>query len=225
MPPKPTILLIEDDPGIREYLELGLQYEGFEVHSAENASDGLALFHQHPPDLVTLDVMLPGSDGFCVLDKLRQVSRVPVLMLTARDGLDDRLRGLKAGADDYLVKPFAFPELVLRIRAVLRRTRPDLEETLHYADITVDAATREAHRAGVLLELRPRSFDLLAFFLRYPERVLSKEVLLDGVWGPQFLGEDNVVEVYVGYVRRALGDPPILHTVRGAGYMLKARNG
>jgi two-component system response regulator MprA len=169
--------------------------------------------------------MLPGSDGFHVLDKLRQVSRVPVLMLTARDGLDDRLRGLKAGADDYLVKPFAFPELVLRIRAVLRRTRPDLEETLRYADITVDAASREAHRAGVLLELRPRSFDLLAFFLRYPERVLSKEVLLDGVWGPGFLGEDNVVEVYVGYVRRALGDPPILHTVRGAGYMLKARNG
>ena len=220
----PRILIVEDDPGIREYLELGLQYEGFEVSSAGMASEALRLFEAQPPDIVLLDVMLPGSDGFHVLEQMRQRSRVPVMMLTAKDALEDRVRGLTLGADDYLVKPFAFPELVARLRAVLRRTRPDLEEILTYSDINVDLRSREARRAGTPLELRPRTFDLLVFLLRYPERTLSKEVLLDGVWGKDFLGDENVVEVYIGYLRRALGEPQIVHTVRSAGYLLKVRH-
>jgi two-component system, OmpR family, response regulator len=224
MAASPRILIVEDDPGIREYLELGLGFEGFEVSSAGMASEALRLFETQPPDIVILDVMLPGSDGFHVLENMRLRSRVPILMLTAKDALEDRVRGLTLGADDYLVKPFAFPELVARLRAVLRRTRPDLEEILTYSDINVDLRSREARRAGALLELRPRTFDLLEFFLRYPERTLSKEVLLDGVWGKDFLGDENVVEVYVGYLRRALGEPPIVHTVRSAGYLLKVRS-
>ncbi len=220
----PKILIVEDDPGIREYLELGLQFEGFEVLSAGVASEALRLFEVETPEIVILDVMLPGSDGFHVLESMRQRSRVPVVMLTAKDALEDRVRGLTLGADDYLVKPFAFPELVARLRAVLRRTNPELEEVLTYSNISMDLKSREARRGGGLLELRPRTFDLLEFLLRYPERTLSKEVLLDGVWGKDFLGDENVVEVYVGYLRRALGEPSIVHTVRSAGYLLKVRH-
>ncbi|WP_245528340.1 response regulator transcription factor [Deinococcus maricopensis] len=217
----PRILIVEDDPGIREYLSLGLRYEGFDVRSAATGGEGLTQYAEHGADLVVLDVMLPGPDGFAFLRDLRARDAVPVVMLTARDSVDDRILGLESGADDYLTKPFAFGELVARIRTVLRRARPDTLGIVRYADLELNETSREARRGGQRLDMRPTTFDLLVFLARHPERVLPKSVILDAVWGPQFLGSDNVVELYVGYARRALGTPPLLHTLRGAGYMLK----
>jgi two-component system, OmpR family, response regulator len=217
-----TLLLIEDDLGIREYLTLGLHYEGFHVLVAETASQGLGLLAQQP-DLILLDINLPGSDGFTFLKQLRAFNQTPVLVVTARDHVDDRLIGLHSGADDYIIKPFIFAELVARIRAVLRRVRPEIQDTLSYADVVMHTATRELYRAGQMLEVRPRAFDVLLFFLRYPERLLSKEVVLRSVWGEKPLLEDNLVEVHVSQLRRTLGEPVLLHTVRGSGYILKVR--
>ncbi|SMB97158.1 two-component system, OmpR family, response regulator MprA [Deinococcus hopiensis KR-140] len=219
----PRLLIVEDDPGIRDYLQMGLRYEGFEVSTAPTAGEGLSRYAEEGADLIILDVMLPGPDGFAFLRDLRSRTPVPVLMLTARDSVEDRIRGLEGGADDYLVKPFAFGELVARIRTVLRRARPDIVELARYADLELNAATREAFRAGRRLDLRPTTFDLLLFLTRHSERVLPKQIILDAVWGQGFLGSDNVVELYVGYARRALGDPPLLHTLRGAGYLLQER--
>ncbi|WP_295821164.1 response regulator transcription factor [uncultured Deinococcus sp.] len=222
-PPAPSVLVVEDDPGIREYLLLGLHYEGFRVRTAATGSEALAEAGREEPDVLLLDVMLPGLDGFAVLRALRERSQVPVLMLTARDGVDDRIAGLTGGADDYLVKPFHFGELVARVHALLRRTQPERGRTLGYADVTLDTELREATRAGRPLELSPRALGLLEALLRHPERALSKSLLLDTVWGPSFLGDDNIVEVYVRQLRRALGDPELIHTVRGVGYALRLR--
>ncbi|WP_456830499.1 response regulator transcription factor [Deinococcus sp. UYEF24] len=219
----PRLLIVEDDPGIRDALSVGLRYEGFEVRTACTAGEGLALYAAEGADLIVLDVILPGADGFSFLRTLRARDPVPVLMLTARDSVDDRIRGLEGGADDYLTKPFAFGELVARVRTVLRRARPDTLGVVQYADLELNEATREAQRAGRPLELRPTTFELLLFLARHPERTLPKPVILDAVWGTQFLGSDNVVELYVGYARKALGDPPLLHTLRGVGYLLKEK--
>lgn len=221
--PTPRLLIVEDDPGIRDYLQVGLRYEGFEVDTAGTAGEGLSRFAAAGADLIILDVMLPGPDGYAFLRDLRSRTPVPVLMLTARDSVEDRIRGLEGGADDYLVKPFAFGELVARVRNVLRRSRPDIVELARYADLELNGATREAFRAGRRLDLRPTTFDLLLFLTRHSERVLPKQIILDAVWGRDFLGSDNVVELYMGYARRALGDPPLLHTLRGAGYLLQER--
>jgi two-component system response regulator MprA len=219
---QPIIAVIEDDLGIREYLALGLQYEGFRVLVADSASQGLSLLNQQP-DLILLDINLPGSDGFAFLKQLRAFNQTPVLVVTARDHVDDRLLGLHLGADDYIIKPFIFAELVARIRAVLRRAHPEIQDTLHYADVVMHTTTRELYRAGVPVDVRPRAFDVLMIFLRYPERLLSKEVVLRSVWGEKPLLEDNLVEVHVSQLRRALGKPELLHTVRGSGYILKVR--
>ncbi len=223
-PPQPTLLIVEDDASIREYLELGFGYEGFRVVQAATGSEALTLFGRENPDVVVLDVGLPGLDGFAVLRAIRERSQVPVLMLTARDSVDDRIGGLRLGADDYLVKPFHFGELVARIQAVLRRSQPEGGRSLSYADLSLDTALREVTRGGMRLDLSPRATDLLEALLRHPERAMSKALLLDSVWGQDFLGDDNIVEVYVRQLRRALGEPDLIQTVRGAGYALRLRS-
>ena len=222
-PPQPTLLIVEDDASIREYLELGFGYEGFRVVQAATGSEALTLFGREHPDVVVLDVGLPGLDGFTVLRAIRERSQVPVLMLTARDSVDDRIGGLRLGADDYLVKPFHFGELVARIQAVLRRSQPERGRNLDYADLSLDTALREVTRGGMRLDLSPRATDLLEALLRHPERAMSKALLLDSVWGQDFLGDDNIVEVYVRQLRRAMGEPDLIQTVRGAGYALRLR--
>ena len=223
-PPQPTLLIVEDDASIREYLELGFGYEGFRVVQAATGSEALTLFGRENPDVVVLDVGLPGLDGFAVLRAIRERSQVPVLMLPARDSVDDRIGGLRLGADDYLVKPFHFGELVARIQAVLRRSQPEGGRSLSYADLSLDTALREVTRGGMRLDLSPRATDLLEALLRHPERAMSKALLLDSVWGQDFLGDDNIVEVYVRQLRRALGEPDLIQTVRGAGYALRLRS-
>ena len=223
-PPQPTLLIVEDDASIREYLELGFGYEGFRVVQAATGSEALTLFGRENPDVVVLDVGLPGLDGFTVLRAIRERSQVPVLMLTARDSVDDRIGGLRLGADDYLVKPFHFGELVARIQAVLRRSQPERGRNLDYADLSLDTALREVTRGSMRLDLSPRATDLLEALLRHPERAMSKALLLDSVWGQDFLGDDNIVEVYVRQLRRALGEPDLIQTVRGAGYALRLRS-
>ena len=221
--PERSVLLVEDDPSIRDYLELGLGYEGFRVLRAASGGEALDTFARERPDVVILDVGLPGLDGFSVLSAIRSRGATPVVMLTARDGVEDRIRGLTGGADDYLVKPFHFGELVARLQAVLRRSQPEAGRELRYADLTLDTQLREASRAGRALDLSPRALDLLTFLLRHPERAISKSLLMDSVWGPDFLGDDNIVEVYVRQLRRALGEPELIQTVRGAGYALRQR--
>ncbi|MGY2895403.1 response regulator transcription factor [Deinococcus sp. UYEF24] len=220
----PTILIVEDDASIRDYLALGFGYEGFRVLHAVSGSQALELFGKEAPDVVVLDVGLPGLDGFAVLKTVRERSQVPVIMLTARDGVDDRIHGLHLGADDYLVKPFHFGELVARVQAILRRSQPEQGRNLSYADLSLDTSLREVTRGGRRLDLTPRATDLLEALLRHPERALSKSMLLGSVWGGDFMGDDNIVEVYVRQLRRALGEPELIQTVRGAGYALRLRD-
>lgn len=223
MSTKPRVLVVEDDPGIRDLLHLGFEYEGYDVVGAANGSEALDLFRAAPPHAVVLDLGLPGLDGSAVLRAIRAHGTTPVLILTARDGVEERIALLQGGADDYLVKPFVFGELAARVQAVLRRAHPELGREWRYADLCLDTQVREATRAGRALDLSPRALDLLGVFLRYPERVLSKAALLDSVWGAGFFGDDNIVEVYVRQLRRALGEPELLHTVRGSGYVLRRR--
>jgi two-component system response regulator MprA len=176
------------------------------------------------PDLAILDVMMPGIDGLEVTRRLRAEGDVPILLLTARDGTADRVKGLDSGADDYLVKPFAYEELLARVRALLRRRAPRARRTLRYADVVMDLATREVRRAEELIPTTAKEFDLLQHFMRNPGQVLRREQLLDAVWGFNFGASSNVVDVYVGYLRQKLeqgGRPRLLQTVRGVGYILK----
>lgn len=218
-----TVLVVEDDPSICDYLNLGFSYEGFHVLTANTTSDALQLFDTHNPDALILDVGLPGADGFSLLQRIRERSQVPVLMLTARDSVDDRITGLTSGADDYLIKPFHFGELLARVQAIFRRVQPDFGRFLSYEDLHLDTDLREVKRGTQALELSPRALDVLAVFLKHPERTLSKQLLLDSVWGDDFLGDDNIVEVYVRQIRKALGEPELIHTIRGAGYALRLK--
>ncbi len=220
----PTILVVDDDPRITALLRRGLEYEGFEVAAARDGAQGLALAQAGRPDLVILDVMMPGLDGFEVCRRLRASSDVPILMLTARDEVADRVAGLELGADDYLVKPFAFEELIARVRALLRRRGAGAAEVLRYSDLQLDVRTREVSRAGEPIRLTAKEFDLLTLFLRHPRQVLARDFIMERVWGYDFSGESNVLEVYVGYLRQKLeagGRPRLIHTVRGVGYVLK----
>jgi two-component system response regulator MprA len=216
---EPVVVVIDDEPGIVDFVELGLRQEGYRVVSAATARDGLRAIREQRPDLVILDVGLPDSDGFELLSSLRAETDVPVIMLTARGELDDRIRGLDLGADDYIAKPFHFAELLARVRAHLRRRSPK-QEVLSVSDIRLDPRTREVGRGDRRLELTGREYELLELFLRHPGEVLSKESILDRLWGYAF--DDNLVEVYVGYLRRKLGEPPLIDTLRGAGYRLRA---
>ena len=218
------ILVIEDETRIADLLRRGLTYEGFRVSVAGDGPAGLATARDDPPDLVILDWMLPGLDGLEVCKRLRAAGPVPIIMLTAKESVPDRVIGLNAGADDYMVKPFAIDELLARIRAQLRRNRPQSTEMLHFADLTMNTATREVMRGSRKLELTTKEYDLLELFLRHPRQVLTRDVIFDRIWSYDFGGESNIIEVYVRYLRQkteANGEPRLIQTIRGVGYALR----
>jgi two-component system response regulator MprA len=218
------ILVIEDEDKILQFLQRGLTYEGYRVVTASDGEAGLGLARSEAPDLVILDWMLPGLDGLEVCRRLRAAGPTPILMLTARESVSDRVLGLDAGADDYLVKPFEFDELVARVRALLRRARPEAADLLTFGDLRLDTGTHQAYRGERPIELTAKEYDLLDLFLRHPRQVLTREVIFDRVWGYDFGGESNIIEVYVRYLRQkteAGAEPRLLHTVRGVGYVLR----
>ncbi|NPV27403.1 MAG: response regulator transcription factor [Firmicutes bacterium] len=223
----PRILVVDDDRKITALLRRGLSFAGYTVDVANNGSEGLKLAMEHQPDLVILDLMMPVMDGWQLCQRLRAGSDVPILMLTARDEIADRVRGLDTGADDYLVKPFAFEELLARVRALLRRTRPGQDPgktILRYADLSLDQASREARRGDRLISLTAKEYELLLAFMEHPRQVLTRELLMERVWGYDYSGESNVLEVYVALLRQKLegaGEKRLIHTVRGVGYVLK----
>lgn len=221
---KERILIIEDDEAIVRVLRRSLAYEGYSVDAAFDGETGLALARDAHPDLVILDWMLPGMDGLEVCQRLRGGGNVPILMLTAKDTVNDRVQGLDAGADDYMVKPFQLEELLARVRALLRRTQPERVPVLTFSDLVLDTATRQALRKGRVISLTAKEYDLLELFLRHPRQVLTREMIFDRVWGYDFGGESNVLDVYIRYLRQKLeaeGETRLLHTVRGVGYVLR----
>jgi two-component system response regulator MprA len=218
------ILVVDDDPEIVSFLKRGLIYEGYTVDTASNGTEALAKARESEPELVILDIMMPGIDGIEVCKRFRQVSAVPILMLTAKGTVADRVVGLDSGADDYLVKPFAFDELLARMRALLRRRQPRDRELLRFNDLSVDTTAREVKRGDEIIELTSQEFDLLELFIRHPRQVLNRDVIYEKVWGYDFGGESNVIEVYVRYLRSKLeasGKPRLIHTIRGVGYVLR----
>jgi two-component system, OmpR family, response regulator MprA len=221
----PSILVVDDDRRLAASIRRALAYEGYRVGLAEDGAAALRSARESVPDLVILDVMLPGMDGIEVCRRLRAGSEsLPIMMLTARDSIGDRVTGLDGGADDYLVKPFAYDELVARVRALLRRTAAVRPETLAFADLALDAGAHEARRGDRALDLSALEFGLLEHFMRHPRLVLSREALLDAVWGMSTETASNVVDVYVGYLRReteAAGEPRLLQTIRGVGYVMR----
>jgi DNA-binding response OmpR family regulator len=221
----PRILVIDDDPSVTGLLKRGLAYEGYAVETAASGEAGLRIARERPPDLVILDVMMPGIDGLEVLRRLRTADvALPVIMLTAKDAETDQVRGLETGADDYVTKPFSFEILLARLRAVLRRQQSENPPQLRFADLVLDTSAHTAWRGQREVTLTSLEFKLLHEFLSHPRQVLPKEVLLDRVWGYDFGGNMNVVEVYVKQLRQKLeaGDEPrLLHTIRGAGYVLR----
>lgn len=218
------ILVIEDDPAIQRLLQRGLAIEGHEVVSAADGESGLKLFREQQPDLIILDLMLPGVDGMEVCERIRQKSTVPILILTAKDAVQDRVEGLDAGADDYLVKPFNLEELLARVRALLRRTEAERQPLLRFADVSMDTTTYEVYRGERKLKLTKKEYQLLELFLRHPRQVLTRETIFDRIWGYDFGGESNVLEVYIRYLRQKLeegGEPRLIYTVRGIGYVMR----
>lgn len=218
------ILVVEDEAGVAGFIEQGLKETGYTVDVARNGTDGLEYALAYEYDAIVLDIMLPKMNGLDVLKEIRtRRVKSPVLLLTARDSVDDRVHGLNIGADDYLVKPFAFPELLARIRALLRRPPLQVDGNLQLGDLEMDIPKREVHRAGKSIELSPREFALLELLLRHPNQVLSRTQILEHVWNFDFYSDTNVVDVYIGYLRRKLDrefEPPLIHTVRGVGFRL-----
>ncbi|MDM8518993.1 response regulator transcription factor [Anaerolineales bacterium HSG6] len=224
MPDK--ILVIEDEEHIYGFIERGLKHEGYQVLIAVDGETGLEKTFSELPDLIILDVMLPGIDGLNVCRQIREAElQVPILMLTAKDAVPDRVAGLEMGADDYLVKPFAFEELLARIRALSRRRAPiESDAPLIFADLKLDPSTRMAERGERNVELTAKEYDLLELFMRHPKQVLTRDQIYDRIWGYDFGGESNIIEVYVRYLRSKLeaeGELRLLHTVRGVGYALR----
>ncbi len=220
------LLVVDDDPSLREALALVLDLNGFEVTTAQDGREAIRTLAEAPPDAVVLDVLMPGIDGLEVCRRMRAAGdTTPVLMLTARAEVSERVEGLEAGADDYLAKPFAREELVARLRALLRRTGWEGDDTaLRFADLELDPVAHEAHRGGRLLELTRTEFLLLELLMRHPRIVLTRTAIFDQVWGYDFGPASNSLEVYVGYLRRkteAAGEPRLVHTVRGVGYVLR----
>ena len=222
----PTVLVVDDDLKLLKMLQRTLMYENISVLTATNGLEALAIVHAQHPDLIILDWMMPKMDGLEIVRRLRdEENQIFVLMLTARDAIENRVDGLESGADDYLVKPFAPAELVARVHAMLRRvdTKPE-NQSVAYADITLDPVTREARRGEELLTFTVTEFNLLHLLLRHPRQVLERTRILNEVWGYDFGGDDNVLEVYIGYLRKKLeanGSPRLIHTVRGVGYVLR----
>ncbi len=226
---RPTILIIDDDEKIISMLRRGLAFEGYEVLTASNGAEGLNKMLENDPALMVLDVMMPQVDGFEVCRRVREAGiSVPILMLTAKDEVENRVRGLDAGADDYLVKPFALEELLARVRALLRR-KPDADSSntnrLSFEDLTLDADAREVTRDGQRLELTAKEFELLHLFMQNPKRVLSRDLIMDKIWGYDYSGESNVLEVYIAMLRQKTdehGGKRLIQTIRGAGYILRS---
>ena len=225
--PEARLLVVEDEANIRELLATSLRFAGFEVEVAATGADAIAAAARNHPDLCVLDVMLPDMDGFTVTRRLRESGRpLPIVFVTARDSVEDKVKGLTVGGDDYVTKPFSLEEVVARIRAVLRRTRPDEDEssaiTVH--DLSLDDDSHEVRRAGRTIEVSPTEFKLLRYLMLNPNRVLSKAQILDHVWDYDFRGEAGIVESYISYLRRKIdteGLPPLIHTKRGVGYVLR----
>ncbi len=218
------ILVVDDDPEILDMLSRGLKFEGYEIEIAADGEKALTRFRESAPDLVLLDVMMPGLDGLEVAREMRKVRDTPVLMLTAKDAVTDKVAGLDAGADDYIVKPFEFEELLARVRAHLRRKMPGETQLLQFSDLTLNTSTHEVRRSGQLIELTSKEFELLMLFLQHPRQVLNREFIYDKVWGYDFGGESNIIEVYVRYLRSKLeanNRTKLIQTVRGVGYVLR----
>jgi two-component system response regulator MprA len=222
-----NILVVDDEPAVRRALERALRLESYEVALAADGREALDRISEHPVDAVILDVMMPGLDGLEVTRRMRAAGdKTPILMLTARDAIDDRVKGLDVGADDYLVKPFALRELQARLRALLRRADDDGEnqEILRFADLVLDPIAHEVHRGDRLIELSKTEFLLLELFMKHPRQVLTRSTIFENVWGYDFGPTSNALGVYIGYLRRKTeegGEPRVLHTVRGIGYVLK----
>jgi len=224
---KRRVLVVDDEENVTHLVSSALRFDGFETITADNGPSALVAVAEADPDLVVLDVMMPGMDGLGVLQNLRAAgSQVPVIFLTARDAATDRIGGLRAGADDYVVKPFSVEELLARVHAVLRRSVPDegREGVLHVADLELDENSHEVTRGGVEVHLTATEFELLRYLMRNERVVLSKAQILDRVWKYDFQGQSNIVELYIGYLRKKVDsvDPKLIHTVRGAGYVIKA---
>ncbi|WP_374688236.1 response regulator [Promineifilum sp.] len=220
------ILVVEDEPGIARFIRQGLTEAGYAVDLAEDGREGLDYALAANYDVLVLDIMLPRMNGLDLLRELRRRGdKTPTLILTARDTVDHRVEGLDTGADDYLVKPFAFPELLARVRALLRRPPLQMGTTLHIGDLEMDTATREVRRSGHPIELSPREFAILEYLMRHPGQVLTRTQIGEHVWNFDFYNESNVIDVYVGYLRRKIDNGhalPLIHTVRGVGYRISA---
>jgi len=222
------VLVVDDEPNIVELLTVSLKFQNFDVYSAKSGNEALRIAREVNPDAYILDVMMPGMDGFELLGKLRQEGLDgPVLYLTAKDGVDQRIHGLTIGADDYVTKPFSLEEVITRLRVIMRRGGAAEESTndatMSYADLTLNDDTHEVTKAGELIELSPTEFNLLRYLMQNKEVVLSKSKILDNVWHYDFGGDGNVVESYISYLRRKIdtGDTQLIHTVRGVGYVLR----
>lgn len=219
------VLVVDDDPSVTSVLKRGLSYERFEVETAASGKEALDIAQQRYPDLVILDRMLPGLDGIEVLKRLRAADEdLPVIILTAKDRPEEEVVGLDGGADDYLTKPFSFAVLLAHVHALLRRSPGTRPSEVHFSDLTVDLAERVARRKGREIALTKTEFDLLYLFVQNPRRVMTREVLMERVWGYDFAGESNVLETYVKQLRQKLeedGEPRLIQTVRGSGYILR----
>lgn len=218
------ILIVEDDPSIVEFVRLGLSYEGVEVSVASDGREAVRMHHEELPDLVLLDLMLPGLGGLAVLERIRSHRDTPVIVLTARDGLEDRVAGLNAGADDYVTKPFRFAELLARIQAVLRRHGLSRGEVIEVADLRIDLEAHEVSRAGLPVHLTARQFEVLVLLADNARRVLSKERIYDRIWGSDQIGDVNVVEQHISRLRERVDhghERKLIHTVRGVGYVIR----
>lgn len=217
------ILVVDDDPHILSVVSRGLRFEGYDIQLAHDGAEALKIARSEPPDLVVLDVMLPGMDGLEVCRRLRRGLNTPILMLTARDAVPDRIAGLDSGADDYLVKPFDFDELLARIRALLRRVQPAGADVLTYADLRLDTGAREAYRGDRRIDLTTREYELLLLLMRHPRQVLTRAQILDRLWGDADV-ESNTLEAHIARLRDKLeadDEPRLIQTVRGAGYALR----
>jgi two-component system, OmpR family, response regulator len=224
---KRRVLVVDDEDNVTHLVSSALRFDGFETITADSGTAALAAVAANDPDLIVLDVMMPGMDGLGVLQNLRSAgSQIPVIFLTARDAASDRIGGLRAGADDYVVKPFSIEELLARVHAVLRRSAPEgaRDGVLRIADLELDENSHEVTRAGVEVHLTATEFELLRYLMRNERVVLSKAQILDRVWKYDFQGQSNIVELYIGYLRKKVDavEPKLIHTVRGAGYVIKA---
>lgn len=220
---RPSVLIVDDEPQIVDFLQMGFTYEGFQVFTAMTGTAAIQTAIDRQPDLVILDILLPGYDGLEVTRQIRRLHDTAIIMLTAKGEIDDRVAGLDTGADDYITKPFAFRELMARTRSVMRRHGNTKADFLSFLDLTLDRGTRLVTREDQSIELTPREFDLLELFLMHPRQVLSRDIILSRIWGYDYEGDDNIIEVYIRHLREKLHDNPprLIHTVRGVGYSLR----